>query len=86
MGSLENNLKILNRVTKEDLNVFQLINFRCRGSPGEEWCECQSGWGGKGCIKPTQSASLQQQSYLTWALSFSPVSISTNLQLRFVYL
>ena len=59
---------------------------RCMGSPGAEWCECQSGWGGKGCIKPTQSASLQQQSYLTWALSFSPVSISTNLQLRFVYL
>ncbi|XP_045113360.1 putative neural-cadherin 2 isoform X2 [Portunus trituberculatus] len=59
------------------------LHSRCRGSPGNLRCECQPGWSGQDCNTATSPATFQVNSYVKLALSFTPLTYSTSLQLRF---
>ncbi|MPC15764.1 Neural-cadherin [Portunus trituberculatus] len=56
--------------------------LKCRGSPGNLRCECQPGWSGQDCNTATSPATFQVNSYVKLALSFTPLTYSTSLQLR----
>ncbi|XP_050740052.1 putative neural-cadherin 2 [Eriocheir sinensis] len=56
---------------------------RCVGSPGGLRCECEAGWAGDGCSAPTRPTDFLPHSYIRLALSFTPLTHATSLQLRF---
>ncbi|XP_037085943.1 neural-cadherin-like isoform X3 [Pollicipes pollicipes] len=56
---------------------------RCVGSMTRPNCECDPGWSGPGCSIPTIPATFLPESYVKYALSFSPDEFRTEVQLRF---
>ena len=58
------------------------FKFRCEGSPGEERCECSSGFAGPSCSEKTSPVSFKKHSFIQLALSFSPPPFTTQLRLR----
>ncbi|XP_022238088.1 neural-cadherin-like [Limulus polyphemus] len=58
-------------------------NGYCEASYHMAVCVCHPGWQGPQCDKPTQSKMFQKRSYIKYALSFTPDSYKTDVQLQF---
>jgi len=56
---------------------------KCVGSMTRPECRCDPGWSGPGCAIPTIPATFKPESYVKYALSFSPHQFRTEVQLRF---
>ncbi|XP_045584423.2 putative neural-cadherin 2 isoform X2 [Procambarus clarkii] len=59
------------------------VHGRCKGSPGHLRCECLPGWTGQDCASPTTPSAFQMNSYVKLALSFTPLTYTTTVHLRF---
>ena len=59
-----------------------LFYFRCIGSPGNLKCQCKLGWKGDSCSVTTIPTSFQARSFVTLALSFSPLRFTSSIELR----
>ncbi|XP_022246295.1 neural-cadherin-like [Limulus polyphemus] len=58
-------------------------NGYCEASYQKALCVCYPGWHGSRCDKSTQTKMFKKNSYIKYALSFTPDAFKTDIQLQF---
>ncbi|XP_068219630.1 putative neural-cadherin 2 [Palaemon carinicauda] len=58
------------------------LNGRCTGGIANPWCDCDPGWAPPVCDVPTIPASLNKNSYVKMAISFTPDPYNVATQMR----